>query len=375
MPKRTSRPSSSTGRRTSAASQRILGLACLGRGGRHARPARVAAAAPRCSSGSAARPLLGGAAAGAGISLVLVVTGLPLAAWMRARAHRRRAGNPVVARLGARRGQVGRDRRGHGRHRRAHGDGAGQALPAQLVGARRRDGRGLRRDHHLALSGGDRSRVQRVRELPPGPLRSDVLELAEEADVDVGEVYRVDASRRTSAANAYVNGLGHSKRVVLYDNLISGFPRDEVRLVVAHELGPSEAQRPAARARLARARGAGRHVPGPASRRALRAPRRARRPWPQARPVVLPAIALAVALVLARRSARPRTCSRARWRRAPTPSPSTSRAIPRRSSVRAPHRAPQHRRPGSARLLQALFGTHPTTLEIGSASLGGARGQ
>lgn len=73
--------------------------------------------------------------------------------------------------------------------------------------------------------------------LPPGPLRQDVLELAREADVDVGEVYRVDASRRTTAANAYVGGLGHSKRVVLYDNLISAFPRDEVRLVVAHELG------------------------------------------------------------------------------------------------------------------------------------------
>ena len=40
-----------------------------------------------------------------------------------------------------------------------------------------------------------------------------------------------------SAANAYVIGLGHSKRVVLYDNLIHGFPRDEVRVVVAHELG------------------------------------------------------------------------------------------------------------------------------------------
>ena len=73
--------------------------------------------------------------------------------------------------------------------------------------------------------------------LPPGPTRSDVLELADKAGVDVGEVYRVDASRRTTAANAYVNGLGHSKRVVLYDNLISGFPRDQVRLVVAHELG------------------------------------------------------------------------------------------------------------------------------------------
>ena len=73
--------------------------------------------------------------------------------------------------------------------------------------------------------------------LPPGPTRSDVLELADKAGVDVGEVYRVDASRRTTAANAYVGGLGHSKRVVLYDNLISGFPRDELRTVVAHELG------------------------------------------------------------------------------------------------------------------------------------------
>ena len=73
--------------------------------------------------------------------------------------------------------------------------------------------------------------------LPPGQLRSDVLELADRAGVDVGEVYRVDASRRTTAANAYVIGLGHSKRVVLYDNLIDDFPRDEVRAVVAHELG------------------------------------------------------------------------------------------------------------------------------------------
>ena len=64
-----------------------------------------------------------------------------------------------------------------------------------------------------------------------------MLQLADKAGVDVGQVYRVDASRRTTAANAYVIGLGHTKRVVLYDNLIDDFPRDEVRLVVAHELG------------------------------------------------------------------------------------------------------------------------------------------
>ena len=73
--------------------------------------------------------------------------------------------------------------------------------------------------------------------LPAGQTRSDVLDLAQKAGVDVGQVYVMDASRRTTAANAYVNGLGHTKRVVLYDNLLDDFSRDETRLVVAHELG------------------------------------------------------------------------------------------------------------------------------------------
>ncbi len=73
--------------------------------------------------------------------------------------------------------------------------------------------------------------------LPDGRLRGEVLELAARSDVDVGEVYRVDASRRTTGANAYVNGVGRTKRVVLYDNLLRDFPPDQVRSVVAHELG------------------------------------------------------------------------------------------------------------------------------------------
>jgi STE24 endopeptidase len=72
--------------------------------------------------------------------------------------------------------------------------------------------------------------------LPPGPARDDVLELAGRAGVRVGQVYEVDASRRTTAANAYVTGLGATKRVVLYDTLLKNFSRDETRLVVAHEL-------------------------------------------------------------------------------------------------------------------------------------------
>lgn len=72
--------------------------------------------------------------------------------------------------------------------------------------------------------------------LPEGETRADVLALAHAAGVEVGGVYSVDASRRTTAANAYVTGLGPTKRVVLFDTLLDRYSRDEVRLVVAHEL-------------------------------------------------------------------------------------------------------------------------------------------
>jgi STE24 endopeptidase len=72
--------------------------------------------------------------------------------------------------------------------------------------------------------------------LPEGEARADVLKLARAAGVEVGEVYSVDASRRTTAANAYVTGLGPTKRVVLFDTLLDRYSRDELRMVVAHEL-------------------------------------------------------------------------------------------------------------------------------------------
>jgi len=73
--------------------------------------------------------------------------------------------------------------------------------------------------------------------LPAGQTRTAVLELARRAGVDVGEVYVIDASKRTTGANAYVGGLGRTKRVVLYDTLLRDFRPGQVRSVVAHELG------------------------------------------------------------------------------------------------------------------------------------------
>jgi Zn-dependent protease with chaperone function len=70
-----------------------------------------------------------------------------------------------------------------------------------------------------------------------GQVRGEVLRLADQAGVKVGQVYEMDASRRTSAANAYVSGFGSTKRVVIYDTLLKDFSPDAVEGVVAHELG------------------------------------------------------------------------------------------------------------------------------------------
>jgi STE24 endopeptidase len=73
--------------------------------------------------------------------------------------------------------------------------------------------------------------------LPDGSrARADVLALGKRAGVEIGEVYSVDASRRVRTLNAYVDGLGSTKRVVIYDNLLEDAERRELNSIVAHEL-------------------------------------------------------------------------------------------------------------------------------------------
>ena len=76
--------------------------------------------------------------------------------------------------------------------------------------------------------------------LPAGELRDDLLALAVRDGVEVDEVLVADASRRTTALNAYVSGFGGSRRIVVYDTLVEGASPAEVELVVAHELGHAE---------------------------------------------------------------------------------------------------------------------------------------
>jgi STE24 endopeptidase len=311
----------------------------------------------------ARRPILGGAAAGAGISLLLVLVEFPLSAWRHERAVDVGLSTQTwidwvtdVAK------SAGID---------AAFAAAGGALALVLVRRFRRNWWAPAAAVIVAFG------VVTIwlfpvvidpifndfEELPPGPTRSDVLELADRAGVDVGEVYRVDASRRTTAVNAYVGGLGNSKRVVLYDNLISGFPRDEVRLVVAHELGHQK-HNDLIRglAWLALVAPAGTYL---AQRLAEAFARREGLGDPAVKPgpVVLPAIALAVGLVAFGMAAASNVLSRQVEGRADAFSLSLTRdpaafvQLERRLAIR------NVSDPDPPDLLHFLFGTHPTTIE------------
>ena len=77
----------------------------------------------------------------------------------------------------------------------------------------------------------------RFRPLGDAELARELRGLAARAGVPVRDVLVADASRRTTKVNAYVSGLGRTRRVVLFDTLLERATPEQVQLVVAHELG------------------------------------------------------------------------------------------------------------------------------------------
>ena len=77
----------------------------------------------------------------------------------------------------------------------------------------------------------------RFRPLEDERLADALRQLARRAGVPVRDVLVADASRRTTKVNAYVSGLGSTRRVVLYDTLLREADEREIELILAHELG------------------------------------------------------------------------------------------------------------------------------------------
>ncbi|HYD09588.1 MAG TPA: M48 family metallopeptidase [Acidimicrobiales bacterium] len=67
-------------------------------------------------------------------------------------------------------------------------------------------------------------------------LRGRLLGVAERCGLDVREVLVADASKRSRGGNAYVAGMGRTRRVVVFDTILD-WPEATIANVTAHELG------------------------------------------------------------------------------------------------------------------------------------------
>lgn len=73
--------------------------------------------------------------------------------------------------------------------------------------------------------------------LEDGSLKDRINELFLSNGYKVRSIYVMNASKRTTRANAFCAGIGKGKKIALYDNLVNNYSEDEITAVFAHELG------------------------------------------------------------------------------------------------------------------------------------------
>ena len=73
--------------------------------------------------------------------------------------------------------------------------------------------------------------------VPEGELRNEIESYARSQGYEIGRLFVMDGSRRSTKANAFFSGLGKSKTIVLFDTLIEKLSTKEIVAVLAHEIG------------------------------------------------------------------------------------------------------------------------------------------
>lgn len=68
-------------------------------------------------------------------------------------------------------------------------------------------------------------------------LETRILALADRAGIPGSRVYEVRKSVDTKTVNAYVTGVGSTKRIVLWDTILAKLNPDQIAFVMAHEMG------------------------------------------------------------------------------------------------------------------------------------------
>ena len=68
-------------------------------------------------------------------------------------------------------------------------------------------------------------------------LEGKIKETLARVGLKINRVFTMDASKRSSHSNAYFTGIGHVKRIVLFDTLLANHGDDEIIAILAHEAG------------------------------------------------------------------------------------------------------------------------------------------
>jgi STE24 endopeptidase len=77
----------------------------------------------------------------------------------------------------------------------------------------------------------------KLKPLEEGELKEEILNYCKQEGYSIGRLFVMDASKRSSKANAFFAGLGKSKTIVLFDTLIEKLGTREIMAVLAHEIG------------------------------------------------------------------------------------------------------------------------------------------
>jgi len=75
----------------------------------------------------------------------------------------------------------------------------------------------------------------KLRKIEEPSLKETIKNLAHTFGLKIKDIWEADFSRKTKKANAFVIGLGNSKRIVLADNLLTRYTPQEIEVVCAHE--------------------------------------------------------------------------------------------------------------------------------------------
>ena len=76
--------------------------------------------------------------------------------------------------------------------------------------------------------------------LSEGSLKNKITEYTTKVNFPINNIYVIDASKRSTKANAYFTGFGKRRRIVLFDTLIDQLSEEEIVSVLAHEVGHSK---------------------------------------------------------------------------------------------------------------------------------------